>query len=82
MFYYSHSEIGNNLVNEVLHNYYLCAKLSLVYTFYKRLIENELDVYTQYGDVVYRTSIRYELQKLLYKIDNCIYDDFDYNKLR
>jgi len=82
MLCYSCHEIVFNLFFNVIEEYKNCAKINLLHNFYKQLIKYHHDVYTKNGDYTLKTIIIYELQKLLYKIDNNQYDDFSNFKMQ
>lgn len=66
----------------VIEEYKNCAKLNLLHNFYKRFIKYHYDFYIKNGEYIFKTIIKYELQKLLYKIDHDEYDEFSYNKMQ
>lgn len=66
---------------------YSCNKIAFnlllnVIEEYKNFIKYHCDVYTKNGEYIFNSIIKYELQKLLYKIDHDEYDEFSYNKLQ
>ena len=81
MFYYSHDEIAICLANDVIKQYNECAQLNLLYTFQQRFYKNVNDAYTKYGEFVFNNAIKYEFQKVLYKIDESVYRTFDINEM-
>eukprot|EP00102_Acyrthosiphon_pisum_P006403 XP_001952391.1 PREDICTED: uncharacterized protein LOC100162289 [Acyrthosiphon pisum] len=63
----------------------MCSRLNIIYKFYQRFQANENNVYTERGESVFKNIIRYELQKMLFKLDHVedhLSTDFEYDVQR
>lgn len=69
-------EIIKSLLRDVMNDFITCSKLNVIHKFYMRMKEHENDVYTEKEEHIFTHTIRYELKKMLYKIDKLIYTNF------
>lgn len=70
-------------MNNVIEDFIICCKLNNIYKFISRMSLNENNVYTEKGEFIFLVTVKYELQKLLYKLDEfkkcCL--NFDLNTI-
>lgn len=57
-------------------NYIIGSKLNNIHTFVKRMQHNENDVFTEIEEFIFKSSIKYEFQKLLRKLDELNFPTF------
>ena len=59
-----------NIIQQLVQDLIICCKINNIYKFMVCMQNNKNDVYTEKGEYIFETTIKYELQKLLFKLDN------------
>lgn len=82
-FYFKHDPQIFLYMTNIIEDFIICSKLNNIYKFITRMKHNENNVYTEKGEFIFSVTVKYELQKLLYKLDEfkkyCL--NFDFNSI-
>lgn len=70
-------------MNNLIEDFIICYKVNNIYKFISRMKQNENNVFTEKGEFIFSVTVKYKLQKLLYKLDVfkkfCL--NFNYNTI-
>jgi len=76
---YDHQILSN--MQQLIEDFIICSKINYIHKFILRMNHNENNVYTERGEFIFSATVKYELQKILFKLDNfqecCL--NFNYN---
>jgi len=69
------------IMQQLVEDFIICCKINNIHKFMVRMQNNANNVYTEKGDYIFKKTIKHELKKLLFKLDNfekhCM--NFSYN---
>jgi len=59
-----------NIMQQLVQDFINCCKINNIHKFMVRMQNNSNNVCTEKGEYIFEKTIKYELQKLLFKLDN------------